>query len=80
MTAKELFRIVEDRGLTLVMKDGVPVIRGDRSQVTQPLLDALKRYRLAVIAMIESRERRRRAAQAAQEAESQCEAFSQETL
>lgn len=49
MSVDELLRILKDRDLSLAMVNGSPVIRGDRSQVTDTLLVALKRYRTEII-------------------------------
>lgn len=51
MSTKELLSIVKERGLSLVLKDGRPVIVGRREagQVTDALLACLKRHREKII-------------------------------
>lgn len=51
MKAEDLFRIVEDRGLRIVVNDeGKPVVRGDQSVMTPALVEALKTHRYEVLA------------------------------
>jgi hypothetical protein len=57
MTTDELLRIVEQRGLRVVLKDGQPVICGAKSNpaATERLLAVLRLHRERIIAMLKSR-------------------------
>lgn len=45
----ELLAILRERGLQPVLKDGAPVLRGDRKEVSQALLDCVKAHRRELV-------------------------------
>ena len=50
ISVQELIRICEERGLKVVINDaGVPVLRGNRDEVTPALLDAMRRYKPKIV-------------------------------
>ena len=53
MTTKELLAIVKDRGLSLKLSEGRPVIVQKNGGLTDALLKVLKRHRDRIIAMLE---------------------------
>jgi hypothetical protein len=53
MSVQELFSIVEQRGMKIVLReDGTPTLTGKTSELTPELLAALKRYKSAVVAAL----------------------------
>ncbi len=54
MNVQDLVKIVGERGLKLILRDGQPFVRGDPKQVSDPLKDALRRYRESLIAHLEA--------------------------
>lgn len=45
MTIHDIIEIAKGRGLTVYLKDGSPVLYGDKQEATPALMDCLKRHK-----------------------------------
>ena len=49
MLIDKLLEILKDRGFCVALKDGGPVLRGDRDKITPALQESLKFHRAKII-------------------------------
>lgn len=49
MKAEKLFEIVQDRGLKIMVRDGTPIVCGDKERMTPALIETLKAHRSEIL-------------------------------
>ena len=56
MTTKDVLDMLAERGLTLHLVGGQPILRGDRAEVTNVVLAAVKRFKAPIMKMLRARQ------------------------